>query len=280
MPTLSLLSPTGPAVPTLNSPDRWARFLEDHAPGLTWLASTLLEWADLPPGARRAWLVTAQATRAGDVEALAALHEASGLLAVAALPGTPPPLFGEPERVRRVVGSPETVEATLTSVPVLMLRRGPGERRLVFVHDAEVAPPRHPDVQRARPGVEDSAEALRSLAGEGSAGFLDTDLRGDVLRGSLFTLEQASSGRDRRLLGLFRVDGVARRRIHVVDACIHPDAREDGLGSALLSSAAAVARTEYARGCVVTTPASDAAERTALRAGFTPAGLLDDIRFA
>lgn len=275
MPTPSLLSPTGPSVPTLNSPDRWARFLEDHAPGLTWLASTLLEWADLPPGARKAWLVTAQATRAGDIEGLAALHEASGLLAVAALPGTPPPLFGEPDRVRRLVGTPETVEATLRSVPVLMLRRGAGERRLVFVHDAEPPPARHPDVQRARPGVEESAEALRTLAGEGSGGVLEADLRGDVLRGALFTLT-----RDRRLVGLFRVDGVARRRIQVVDACIHPDAREDGLGSALLSSAASVARTEYARGCVLTVPATDAAERTALRAGFAPAGLLDDVRFA
>ena len=262
-------------VPVHNSPERWARFIEEHAPGLTWLASTLLEWAELPPGARRAWLVTAQATRAGEVEALAALHESSGLLAIAAKQGTPPPLFGESDRVRRIVGSPETVEAMLSSVPVLMLRRGPGVRRLVFVHDGENPPKRHPALRRAEPGSEPALDALRKLATEGGEGVLEADLAGGVQQGALWAVQRASGP-----VAMFRVEAVARHRIQVVDVCVHPDERERGLGTALLQSAAAVARAEYARGCVVTAPAAEAAERTAARSGFTPAGMLEDVTFA
>ncbi len=262
-------------VPVHNSPERWARFIEDHAPGLTWLASTLLEWAELPPGARRAWLVTAQATRAGEVEALAALHEGTGLLAIAAKSGTPPPLFGESDRVRRIVGSPETVEAMLNSVPVLMLRRGPGVRRLVFVYDGENPPKRHPALRRAEPGSEPALDALRKLATEGGEGVLEADLAGGVQQGALWAVQRASGP-----VAMFRVEAVARRRIQVVDVCVHPDERERGLGTALLQSAAAIARAEYARGCVVTAPAAEAAERTAARSGFTPAGMLEDVTFA
>lgn len=272
--TLSTSSP-GSLVTVHNSPERWARFLEDHAPGLTWLASTLLEWAELPPGARRAWLVTAQATRAGDVEALAALHEASGLLAVAAKPGHPPPLFGESDRVHRLVGTPDTVEAVMASVPVLMLRRGPGVRSDVFTFDAETPPKRHPTLRRAEPGREAAVTALLDVASEGGGGVLDADVGGDLQRGALWTLERADGP-----VGLFRVAGVARRRIQVVDACVHPAARARGLGTALLQSVAHVARHEYARGAVVTAPASEAAQRTAARAGFTLAGALEDVRFA
>ena len=262
-------------VPVHNSPERWARFLEEHAPGLSWLASTLLEWAELPPGARRAWLVTAQATRAGDVEALAALHEGTGLLAIAAKPGTPPPLFGESDRVRRIVGSPETVEAMLTSVPVLMLRRGPGVRRLVFAYDGESPPKRHPALRRAEPGSEGALDELRKLATEGGEGVLETDLAGAVQQGALWSIQ-----RNKAPVAMFRVDAVARRRIQVVDVCVHPDERGRGLGTELLQSAASVARAEYSRGCVVTAPAAEAAERTATRAGFTPAGVLEDVEFA
>src|SRR5207237_744092 len=88
--------PPGPRARAPPPPAPGARFLAHPAPGLTCLAGPLVEWGELPPLARRAWSVTASTTRTGEVNALAAFHEESGQLAVAAAPDSQPPFYGEP----------------------------------------------------------------------------------------------------------------------------------------------------------------------------------------
>lgn len=269
---------TSPGNPTAMSPqtsaERWARFLEDQAPGLTWLAATLLEWSELPPGARRAWTVTIQASRAGEVSSLVAMHEETGVLAVAAVPGAPPPLFGEPSRVRRVLGTPEAVEALVAQVPELLLRRGPGVRRSVFVFDGEPRR-RYPSVRRAPVTAVDALERFRARAGGDALSMTSGDLLGPVNQGHVWELL-----RENATAGMFRIEAVAARRVQVSDVCVDPALRGKGLGRALLESAASVARTEYARGCVVAAPADEVSERTARGAGFAPAGSVEDVQFA
>jgi GNAT superfamily N-acetyltransferase len=256
---------------TAASPERWAAFLEDHVPGLTWLAATLREWAELPPGARRTWRVTASASRTGEVGALAALHEADGLLAVAATPGFPPPFLGTPETVRRLIGEPDTVEAVFAAEPWLAVRRLPGVRRSVVVFDGD-APPRPAGLRTAR---DDEWEILERMRRESDlapdlAGA--ADLAGPCQAGLVWTLTVADLPQ-----AMFRVEGVSRRRVQVTDACVHPSARGRGLGAALLRGAASVARSEYARGIVLAMPEDEPADRTAVRAGYRRVGLLDDI---
>lgn len=257
-----------------SSAERWARFLEEHAPGLTWLAATLLEWSELPPGARRAWTVTIQAARSGEVSSLVAMQEETGVLAVAAMPDAPPPLFGEPSRVRRALGAPETLEALVAQVPELLLRRGPGVRRSVFVYDGEPRR-RYPSVRRAAVTAVDALERFRARAGGEWMSMTAGDLLGPVNQGHVFELV-----RENETAGMFRVEAIAARRVQVADVCIDPDLRGRGLGRALLESAAAVARSEYARGCVVAVPAEEVAERTARGAGFVAAGTIEDLEFA
>ena len=258
------------------TPERWARFLEEHAPGLTWLASTLLEWGELPPLARKSWRVTVHTSRAGDVSGIAALHGESGLLALAALPGMPPPFLGEPELVTRLLGAPETLDAVFEAQPMLMLRRLPGFRRQVFVFDGE-APPRHPALERAGAEAWDELEEFRKEAGGSVDPVTPAELAGPVQRGLVWVLAQedgAGAG------AMFRVEGVARRRVQITDACVRPSLRGQGIGAALLRSAANIARTEYARGAVIAVAVDDIAERTTSRAGYTPAGFLDDINLS
>lgn len=257
------------------SPERWARFLDDHVPGLTWLAATLREWGELPPGARRTWRVTVSASRAGDVSALAALHEESGLLAVAALPGQPPPFLGTPDHVTRVIGSPGTVEAVFAQQPYFAVRRLPGFRRSVVVFDGEPVP-RPRGLRVARDDEWERLEALRREAeGAGDPGDA-VELAGPVQAGMVWVLAHA----DDVPKAMFRIEGVSSRRIQVTDACVHPSARRRGLGATLLRGAAQVARAEYARGVVLAVPEGDAAARTAARAGYTTVAELDDVRLA
>ncbi len=257
------------------SPDRWALFLDDHVPGLTWLAATLREWGELPPGARRTWRVTVSASRQGDVSALAALHEETGLLAVAALPGYPPPFLGAPDDVTRVIGSHETVDAVFAQQPYFAVRRLPGYQRSVVVFDGE--PPARP--QGLRVARDDEWQLLETLRSESDVlpDLEDAvDLAGPCQAGVVWVLTYA----DDVPKAFFRVEGVSSRRIQVTDACVHPSARRHGLGAALLRSAANVGRTEYARGVVLAMPAHEAADRTATRAGYECVGLLDDVRLA
>lgn len=257
------------------SPDRWALFLDDHVPGLTWLAATLREWGELPPGARRTWRVTVSASRSGDVSAIAALHEESGLLAVAALPGQPPPFLGSPDDVTRVIGSHETVEAVFAGQPYFAVRRLPGFQRSVVVFDKD-PPPRPQGLRVARDDEWQALERLR-LESDGLADPKDAvDLAGPCQAGVVWVLTYA----DDVPKALFRVEGVSSRRIQVTDACVHPSVRGRGLGAALLRAAANVARTEYARGVVLAVPADEPADRTAKAAGYERAGLLDDVRLA
>ncbi len=255
-----------------SSPDRWARFLEESTPGLSWLAATLLEWGELPPGARRSWRVTVSSTREGDPTALAALHDETGLLVVAAAPGQPPPFLGEPERVKRLLGEPPTLEEVFSGQPMLAVRRLPGFRRRVFLYDYDPPIP-HPALRRARA---DEWERLDQLRRE-SAGDADDapDLAGPAQSGHLWVIED-----ERGPVGMFRIEGVSRRRVQMTDVGVHPRARGRGIGTALLRSAAFVARTEYALGGVVTLPDDEAAVRAAERAGFAPGGILDDVRLA
>jgi ribosomal protein S18 acetylase RimI-like enzyme len=261
-------------VTTSISPERWVRFLEECAPGLTWLGSTLLEWAEMPPAARRAWRVTVQESRAGDVASLAALHEATGLLALAALPDVPPPFLAEPERVARLVGATGTVEAVFAAAPHLLARRVPGARRLVYTYEAD-APTPNLSLVRAPPGSWEDLERMREMS-EGEVDPLTPpELMGPARQGLVWLLIEEGS-----IAGMFRVEGVGRRRVQVTDVCVHPAFRGRGIGTALLRAAAHVARTEYARGVVVAVPESEAAARTAERAGYTPHEVLEDVWLA
>ena len=260
---------------TQATPDKWARFLDDHAPGLTWLAATILEWGELPPFARRAWAVTVSTTRAGEVSALAAIHEETGLCVAAALPDAPPPFLGEADRITRLLGAPEAIDSVFKSVPMLAVRRLPGFTREVSLFDAEPAPPRHPMLRRAR---RDEWEMLEKLRRESE---VDPDLAtlpelaGPTQRGMVWVLEGEAG-----VVGFFRIEGISRRRVQFADACVHPQFRGRGHGSALARSAAHVARHEYARGAVIASYLTEAGERTVTRAGFVRAGTLEDVRLA
>lgn len=271
-------APRGYPVPVSQvaaTPERWALFLDEHVPGLTWLAATLREWGELPPGARRTWRVTVSASRSGDVSALAAMHEESGLLAVAALPGHPPPFLGAPDQVSRVIGAHETVEAVFQQQPFFAVRRLPGIQRSVIVFDGEPAA-RPKGFRLARDAEWQALEALR-LEADGVEDPRDAvDLSGPAQAGSVWVLTYA----DDVPKAMFRVEGVSSRRIQVTDACVHPSARRKGLGAALLRAAANVGRTEYARGVVLAVPDDEPSQRTARRAGFEGVSLLDDVRLA
>lgn len=272
--TLAVRGYAFPVNQVIASPERWARFLDDHVPGLTWLAATLREWGELPPGARRTWRVTVSASRAGDVSALAALNEDTGLLAVASLADQPPPFLGTPEVVRRVIGAHETVEQVFAQQPYFAVRRLPGFQRSVVVFDAD-APSRPPGLRVARDGEWQALERLRHEA-DGVADEADVvDLAGPSQAGLVWVLTVGDVPK-----ALFRVEGVSRRRVQVTDACVHPSARGGGLGAALLRGAANVARTEFARGVVLSVRADEAADRTAIRAGYQRVAIMDDVRLA
>jgi hypothetical protein len=260
--------------PAPASPDRWARFLDEHAPGLTWLAATLLEWAELPPFARKAWRVTASQTRAGDVSGLAALHDETGLLAVAATPDAPPPFLGEPERVTRLLGDSTTLDMVFEGVPMLAVRRLPGFTREVYVFDGDPMP-RDPLLRRAKPDEWEMLERFRREAGADAHPVTPEELAGPTQRGLVWVLEGQHG-----VAGMFRVEGVSRRRVQIADVCVHALGLARGGGEALLRSAAHVARTEYARGAVVAAGAGETANRAAPGASFTKVGVLDDVRLA
>jgi ribosomal protein S18 acetylase RimI-like enzyme len=260
--------------PAPASPDRWARFLDEHAPGLTWLAATLLEWAELPPFARKAWRVTASLTRAGDVSGLAALHDESGLLAVAATPDAPPPFLGEPDRVARLLGDATTLAMVFEGVPMLAVRRLPGFARDVFVFDGDPMP-RDPLLRRAKPDEWEALEEFRRMAETDANPITPTELAGPAQRGLVWVLEGQHG-----IAGLFRVEGVSRRRVQITDVCVHPDAVDRGVGESLLRSAAHVARAEYARGAVVAAASGETADRAAPGAQFRKVGVLEDVRLA
>ncbi len=257
-----------------STPDRWARFIDEHSPGLAWLAATLMEWGELPPFARKAWRVSASTTRAGDVSGIAALHEETGLMAVVSLADAPPPFVGEPERVMRLLGAPEVLDRVFAAVPMLAVRRLPGYRRDVIVFDGE-APPRHPLLRRAHPEEWEALERVRKESGIDPDPVPSSDLAGPAQRGFLWVLESGSG-----VAAMFRVEGVSNRYVQASDVCVHPSSRGRGLGTALLRSIAHVARHEYARGAVIASVPNEAASRTAARAGFVPAGGLDDVRLA
>jgi hypothetical protein len=260
--------------PAPASPDRWARFLDEHAPGLTWLAATLLEWAELPPFARKAWRVTASMTRAGEVSGLAALHDETGLLAVAATPEAPPPFLGEPERVTRLLGEATTLAMVFEGVPMLAVRRLPGFARDVYVFDGDPMP-RDPLLRRAQPEEWEALEEFRRVAATDANPVTREELAGPAQRGLLWLLE-GQHGID----GFFRVEGVSRRRVQITDVCVQPDAVARGVGESLLRSAAHVARAEYARGAVVAAAAGEIADLAAPAADFRKVGVLDDVRLA
>jgi GNAT superfamily N-acetyltransferase len=257
-----------------SSPERWARFLDQHAPGLTWLAGTLLEWGELPPLARRAWSVTASTTRSGEVNALAAFHEESGLLAVAGTPDAQPPFYADPNGVRRILGLPEAVESVFVASPMLIVRRMPGFSRQVLTFDGDGAI-RHPMLRRAKPNEWEALEQFRVESDVDREPEALVDLAGPAQRGLVYVLEGDSG-----IAGMFRVEGVSRQRVQFADAFVHPRFRGRGLGSALLRSAAHVARSEYARGSVLTMAHTAAGEKTGARAGYAAVGFMDDVRLS
>jgi ribosomal protein S18 acetylase RimI-like enzyme len=264
---------TTPRTTPQASPDRWAKFIDEHAPGLTWLAATILEWAELPPFARRAWGVTVSTTRAGDVSALAAVHEETGLLVVASVPGAPPPFLGNPDRVKRILGTPEAIETIFQGEPMLAVRRLPGFTREVILFDGEA--PRHPLLRRARDEEWETLERFRAESDVDPDPATLRELAGPVQRGLVWVLEG-----DTGIVGMFRVEGVSRRRAQLADLCVHPSLRGRGHGAALLRAAAHATRAEYARGAVLAASVSDAGVRAAERAGWTRLGPLDDVRLA
>ena len=260
---------------TQATPDRSARFLDDYAPGLTWLAATILEWAELPPFARRVWSVTVSTTRAGEVSALAAIHAESGLCVATALPDAPPPFLGEAQQIRRLLAAPEAIQAIFDGVPMLAVRRLPGFKREVLLFDGEPAPPRHALLRRARADEWQALELFRQESDVDPDPATLPELAGPTQRGLVWVLE----GKD-GVLGFFRIEGVSRRRVQFADACVHPRHRGHGYGTALLRSAAHVARTEYARGAVLASWLNEAGRRTAARAGFAHSGTLEDVLLA
>lgn len=259
---------------TAASPDRWARFLDEHAPGLTWLGGTLLEWGELPPFARKAWRVSASQTRTGEVNAIAAFHEESGLLAVASGPDAQPPFFDSPDRVQRILGPPSAVETVFAASPMLIVRRLPGFTRQVFVFDGEGAIG-HPMLRRARADEWEALERFRQESDVDPDPQSFVDLAGPAQRGLVYVLEGENG-----VAGMFRIEGVSRHRVQLADAFIHPSFRGHGLGASLMRSAAHVARSEYARGAVVTVYHTEAGEKTGHRAGYAVAGTMDDVRLA
>jgi ribosomal protein S18 acetylase RimI-like enzyme len=217
--------------------------------------------------------VSAQGTRSGELESLAAVHEANGTLAIAAVPGASAPFLGTPDRVRRIVGAREVVESLLDQSPVLRLRRGAGVEREVFVFDGD-PPRRPPGVERAKLESWEALELLRSTSVNDVETLTPSDMASTIQRGHVWVLNHGGTP-----VGLFRIEGIGQRRIQVTDLCVHPKFRGQGLGTALLEAAASIAKGEFSRGCVVAEVAHESGERAARRAGFASIGMLEDVQF-
>jgi ribosomal protein S18 acetylase RimI-like enzyme len=130
-------------------------------------------------------------------------------------------------------------------------------------------------LRRAMPAEWEALERFRKSAWIDPDPVQPSDLAGPAQRGLVWLLEGASG-----VSGMFRVEGVSRRRVQVTEACIEPSVRGRGLGTELLRAAAHVARAEYARGLAMTLVPDEAAERTARRAGLLLGGTLDDVHLA
>jgi ribosomal protein S18 acetylase RimI-like enzyme len=255
------------------TPERWARLIDERSPGLTWLASTLLEWSALLPAARRSWHVTAAASRGGAVQSLAAFHDELGILCVVSAPDVPAPFFGMPDAVRRLVGEPVAVDALVASVPELEPRIAQRTRRSVHVALGDGGG-RDPAARRARDEEIEVVERLRRESGGDPDPMSPVDLAAAALRGNLWVLEENGV-----LLGTFRVDGASLRHVQVADAIVPPTLRGRGLGTRLVRAAAKVAREEYAGQAVVEVPEGGRARRALDGGGFLETGALDDVRF-
>ena len=94
----------------------------------------------------------------------------------------------------------------------------------------------------------DELEEFRREAGGSIDPVTPPELAGPVQRGLVWVLANESG---QGAGAMFRVEGVARRRVQITDACVAPALRGQGIGAALLRSAANIARTEYARGAVI-----------------------------
>jgi GNAT superfamily N-acetyltransferase len=158
---------------------------------------------------------------------------------------------------------------------MLAVRRLPGFRREVLVFDGDSAPARNPMLRRARADEWQNLERFRAESDVDPDPASLAELAGPAQQGLVWVLE----GQD-GVAGMFRIDGVSRRRVQLADAFVHPSFRGRGLGTSLMKSAAHVARNEYARGAVETAVLTPAADRTAKRAGFVQAGPMEDIRLA
>jgi ribosomal protein S18 acetylase RimI-like enzyme len=259
-------------VATKPTPERWARFLDETSPGLTWLAASFLEWADLPPAARLPWNVTVSAKQGGEITALAAVHEDTGLLAVACAPGGAPPFIGLPQNVRRILGEPAAVAALLARVPELGEGVARTARRTVAVFSGDPGP-KEAALRRARDDEKDDVQRLRLEAPADHDPVTPGELDAPMQRGLVWILD-GSLG----TLGMFRIEGASRRRVQVADAGVPPPLRRRGLGTRLLRGAAAVARSEYAGDAVLVFAPNEPAERAVARAGFHVVGHLDDVR--
>jgi hypothetical protein len=266
---------------TSATPERWARLIDDRSPGLTWLAATLLEWTALIPAERRTWRVTVTATRGGVIQALAALHEETGVLAVVAQPDAPTPFIGLPEGVRRLLGEPSVVEAVMEAVPELGERLLLSVRRSIHVSrehhlrggDAEARRPRDPDVRKARDGEVAELERLRTESGADPDPMNAVDLAWATHRGHVWVL-QGEGG----IQGMFRVDGASLRHVQIADLVVPPRVRGKGVGTRVAGAAAQVAREEYAGSAVAAVLEGVAGRATFAAAGYEEVGSLDDVR--
>jgi GNAT superfamily N-acetyltransferase len=254
------------------TPERWARLVDERSPGLTWLAATLLEWSALLPAERRSWRVTSSAARGGAIQAMAALHEERGLMAIVSQPDAPTPFFGLPENVQRVLGDPAALEATMAAVPELESRRLLSVRRTVHVALGHLRA-RDPGLRRARDAEVADLEALRVDSGADPDPMQPVDLGWATLRGHVWVLEDETG-----LLGMFRVDGASLRHVQIADLVVPPSQRGRGHGTRLARAAAQVAREEFARDAVLAVIEGVAPRATLRSAGFQELGALDDVR--
>lgn len=255
------------------TPERWARLIDDRSPGLTWLAATLLQWSALLAAERRSWRVTATAVRGGKIQALAALHEDTGVLALVAEPEAPTPFFGLPDAVRRVMGDPEVVLRALDAVPELEARRTLSVRRSVHVA-TESAEAADAEVRRARDEEVNGIEHLLFEGGADPDPMDPVDLTSVVNRGDLWVLTSGPA-----VVGSFRVAGHSLRHVQIEDLVVKAALRGQGLDTRLARAAAHVARREYAGTAVAAVPESEAARRAFASAGWAQTGTLEDVRF-
>ena len=218
--------------------------------------------------------MTVSTSSGGDVNALSAFHAESGVLAVAAIPGVPAPVLAKPEAVRRIVGEPAVVEGVFAALPMLAVRRLPGYRRVVMMHSGP-EPDRPRGLRKARADEWEELDRLRNEAELDADPVAPADVSGATKRGLVWVLE-----REVGIVGMFRVEGLARRRVQIADVCVPPPVRRQGIGTALMRAAASVARTEYAGEAVTTILPGEAAEGTATRAGYVVVGEEDDVRLA